>query len=84
MGVSRVLYDGLRKFQRILKQVSRGSAAKRNILLKCCKCVLNVYHFLHEMRTFCVPICLHFPLNVDFHTNEAKMIKLRNHVYLVH
>ena len=55
-----------------------SSAAKRDILLKCSKCVLNVYHFSHEMCTFCVPICLHFRLNVDFHTNEAKMIKLRN------
>ena len=60
------------------------SAAKRDILLKCSKCVLNVYHFLHEMHTFCVPICLHFTINVDFHTNEAKMIKLRKQVYHVH
>ena len=61
-----------------------GSVAKRDILQKCSKCVLNAYQFLHEMRTFCVPFCPHFTLNVDFHSKEAKMIKSRNQVNLGH
>ena len=37
---------------------------------------------MNLMCAFLVPNCLHFTSNVDFHTNEAEMIKLRNQVYL--